>query len=25
VERDGKIKIVGSMYHLVGGRVEFLS
>jgi carbonic anhydrase len=25
LERDGKIKIVGSMYHLVGGRVEFLS
>jgi len=25
LERDGKIKIVGSMYHLVGGRVEFLT
>jgi carbonic anhydrase len=25
LEKDGKIKIVGSMYHLVGGRVEFLS
>src|SRR5262249_30938455 len=24
LEKDGKIKIVGSMYHLVGGRVEFL-
>jgi len=24
LERDGKIKVVGSMYHLVGGRVEFL-
>jgi carbonic anhydrase len=24
LERDGKIKFVGSMYHLVGGRVEFL-
>jgi carbonic anhydrase len=23
LERDGKIKIVGSMYHLAGGRVEF--
>jgi carbonic anhydrase len=23
LERDGKIKVVGSMYHLVGGRVEF--
>nr|WP_199041582.1 carbonic anhydrase family protein [Dyella sp. ASV24] len=23
LEKDGKIKIVGSMYHLVGGRVEF--
>jgi carbonic anhydrase len=23
LERGGKIKIVGSMYHLVGGRVEF--
>jgi carbonic anhydrase len=23
--KDGKIKIVGSMYHLVGGRVEFLT
>lgn len=25
LEKDGKIKIVGSMYHLVGGRVELLS
>jgi carbonic anhydrase len=25
LEKDGKIKIVGSMYHLVGGKVEFLS
>lgn len=24
LEKDGKIKIVGSMYHLVGGRVELL-
>ena len=24
LERQGKIKLVGSMYHLVGGRVEFL-
>lgn len=24
LEKDGKIKLVGSMYHLVGGRVEFL-
>jgi carbonic anhydrase len=23
LEKDGKIKIAGSMYHLVGGRVEF--
>ena len=23
LERDGKIKIVGSMYHLAGGKVEF--
>jgi carbonic anhydrase len=23
LEKDGKIKVVGSMYHLVGGRVEF--
>lgn len=23
LEKDGRIKIVGSMYHLVGGRVEF--
>ncbi|WP_114238312.1 carbonic anhydrase family protein [Dyella sp. C9] len=23
LERDGKIKIVGAMYHLVGGQVEF--
>ena len=25
LEKDGKIKIVGSMYQLVGGKVEFLS
>ncbi|WP_109124994.1 carbonic anhydrase family protein [Dyella sp. C11] len=25
LEKDGKIKIVGSMYHLVGGAVEFYS
>jgi carbonic anhydrase len=25
LEKDGKIKIVGSMYHLVGGMVEFYS
>lgn len=25
LEKDGKIKIAGSMYHLVGGRVEFLT
>lgn len=25
LEKDGKIKIVGSMYHLVGGRVEFFT
>ncbi|WP_266181478.1 carbonic anhydrase family protein [Dyella humicola] len=25
LERDGKIKIVGSMYQLVGGKVDFLS
>ena len=25
LEKDGKIKIVGSMYHLKGGRVELLS
>lgn len=25
LEKDGKIKIVGSMYHLVGGKVEFYS
>jgi carbonic anhydrase len=25
LEKDGKIKIVGSMYQLVGGRVEFLT
>lgn len=25
LEKDGKIKIVGSMYHLVGGRVEFVA
>jgi len=24
LEKDGKIKVVGSMYHLVGGKVEFL-
>jgi carbonic anhydrase len=24
LEKEGKIKIVGSMYHLVGGRVEFI-
>jgi len=24
LEKDGKIKIVASMYHLVGGRVELL-
>lgn len=24
LEKEGKIKIVGSVYHLVGGRVEFL-
>jgi carbonic anhydrase len=24
LEKDGKLKLVGSMYHLVGGRVEFL-
>ena len=24
LERDGKIKVIGSMYHLVGGKVEFL-
>ena len=24
LEKDGKIKVVGSMYYLVGGRVEFL-
>lgn len=24
LEKDGKIKVAGSMYHLVGGRVEFL-
>lgn len=24
LEKDGKIKILGSMYHLVGGRVDFL-
>jgi len=23
LEKQGKIKFVGSMYHLVGGRVEF--
>jgi len=23
LEKQGKIKLVGSMYHLVGGRVEF--
>jgi carbonic anhydrase len=25
LEKDGKIKIVGSMYQLAGGRVEFLT
>ena len=25
LEKDGKIAIVGSMYHLEGGRVEFFS
>ena len=25
LEKEGKIKIVGSMYHLVGGRVEFFA
>ncbi|HXI78823.1 MAG TPA: carbonic anhydrase family protein, partial [Steroidobacteraceae bacterium] len=25
MEKDGKIKIVGSMYNLVGGRVDFLA
>jgi len=25
LEKDGRIKIVGSMYYLVGGRVEFLT
>ncbi len=25
LEKDGKIKLVGSMYHLVGGQVELLS
>ena len=25
LERDGKIKLVASMYHLVGGRVEFFA
>jgi len=25
LEQAGKLKLVGSMYHLVGGRVEFLS
>jgi carbonic anhydrase len=25
LEKDGKVKIVGSMYQLVGGRVEFLT
>jgi carbonic anhydrase len=25
LKKDGKIKIVGSMYHLIGGRVEFLT
>ena len=24
LEKDGKIRVAGSMYHLVGGRVEFL-
>lgn len=25
LEKDGKVRMVGSMYHLVGGRVEFLA
>lgn len=25
LEKDGKIKIVGAMYHLVGGKIEFFS
>jgi carbonic anhydrase len=25
LEKEGKIKVAGSMYHLVGGRVEFLT
>jgi carbonic anhydrase len=25
LEKDGKIKVAGSMYHLVGGRVEFFA
>ena len=25
LEKDGKIKLAGSMYHLMGGRVEFLT
>jgi carbonic anhydrase len=25
LEKDGKVRIVGSMYHLSGGRVEFFS
>jgi carbonic anhydrase len=25
LEKEGKIKIVGSMYQLVGGKVDFLS
>jgi carbonic anhydrase len=25
LEKDGKIKIVGSMYRLVGGRVDFFT
>jgi carbonic anhydrase len=25
LEQDGKVRIVGAMYHLVGGRVEFLA
>jgi carbonic anhydrase len=25
LEKEGKIKIVGSMYNLVGGRVDFLA
>jgi carbonic anhydrase len=25
LEKDGKIKIVGSMYHLVGGKVDFMT